>query len=158
MGRGREREKNFGGSCSRIMHGRSTWYHIGLCIPIIQCRDEARRVFTDQATYIAGRGGGGCTQFVHGHSRMIIDSLTSLLCRDGARRVFTNQRQIYCLHQARSAVRCSASRMKGELHPSKNRKRLRMQRFGDIISMLLSMLIHVVIRTSAPCAYFLAYG
>ena len=27
----------------------------------------------------------------------------------------------HCLHQARSAVRCSASRMKGEVHPSKNR-------------------------------------
>ena len=44
-----------------------------------------------------------------------------LLCQDGARRVFTNQADITCLHQARSAVRCSASRMKGELHPSKNR-------------------------------------
>ena len=27
----------------------------------------------------------------------------------------------HCLNQARSAVRCWASRMKGELHPSKNR-------------------------------------
>ena len=26
-----------------------------------------------------------------------------------------------CLHEARSAVRCLASRMKGELHPPKNR-------------------------------------
>ena len=27
----------------------------------------------------------------------------------------------HCLHQARIAVRCLASRMKGELHPTKNR-------------------------------------
>ena len=27
----------------------------------------------------------------------------------------------HCLHQARSAVRCTASRMKGELHPAKSR-------------------------------------
>ena len=27
----------------------------------------------------------------------------------------------HCLYRARSAVRCSASRLKGELHPTKNR-------------------------------------
>ena len=37
---------------------------------------------------------------------------------------FSPTRGRHCLHQARSVVRCSASRMKGELHPSsKNRAR-----------------------------------
>ena len=36
-------------------------------------------------------------------------------------RVFTDQAQISRVHQARSAVRCSASRINGELHAAKNR-------------------------------------
>ena len=40
--------------------------------------------------------------------------------QEGARRVFTDQGRYYCLHQARSAVRCSARCMKGELHPTKS--------------------------------------
>ena len=42
-----------------------------------------------------------------------------LQCREGARRVFTDQAGIAST-KARSAVRCSASRMKGELDPSTN--------------------------------------
>ena len=38
-------------------------------------------------------GGGGCTQLVHGRSRMTIDSR---MCWDGERRVFTNQADIAC--------------------------------------------------------------
>ena len=34
---------------------------------------------------------------------------------------FSPTRQDIALYQARSAASCSASRMKGELHPSKNR-------------------------------------
>ena len=48
------------------------------------------------------------THAMPGHSGMIID----LQCRDGARRVFANQGAGIRLHQARSAVRCSASHMK----------------------------------------------
>ena len=69
-----------------------------------------------EARHDTRRGGGGI-QFVHGPSRM---TLASLLCRDGARRVFTNQADIACTKRE-GAVRCSASRVKGELHPSKNR-------------------------------------
>ena len=66
------------------------------------------------------RGGGGeCSQFVHGRSRMTIDPRIPTMsgrstsgCHEPGRR---------CLHQARIAVRCSASRMTGELPPSKNR-------------------------------------
>ena len=41
-------------------------------------------------------------------------ALASLQCRDGAYRVFDDQTD-YHVHQARSVVGCSASRMKGEL-------------------------------------------
>ena len=59
---------------------------------------------------------------MHGRSRMTVDPRIPTMPlgrsmsgfhRPGRRR----------LHQARSAVRCSASRMKGELHPAKNRLR-----------------------------------
>ena len=46
---------------------------------------------------------------------MTIDPRTSLQFRDGARRGSTDQADI-CLHQARSAVTCSANRVKGELY------------------------------------------
>ncbi|CAN0426145.1 unnamed protein product [Laminaria digitata] len=52
-----------------------------------------------------------------GRSRITISQ--SLRCPDGARRVFTDHADI-CLHQARSAVRCSASRITGGLRPTKN--------------------------------------
>ena len=38
--------------------------------------------------------GGGCTQFVHGRSRLTIDPSIRTICRDGARRVFTSQEDI----------------------------------------------------------------
>ena len=47
-----------------------------------------------EVVVVLGGGGGGCTQFVHGRSRMTIDPRT--LCREGARRVFTNQADIAC--------------------------------------------------------------
>ena len=62
---------------------------------------------------------GGCTQFVRGRSRMAIDPRIPAMPGRGTSRF--HQRGRHWLHQARSAVRCSASRMKGELHPSKNR-------------------------------------
>ena len=68
---------------------------------------------------VGGRGGGGgCTQLVHGLSRMNIDPRIPTM--PGRSTSSFNQPGRHCLHQARSAVRCSASRMKGELHPSKN--------------------------------------
>ena len=65
----------------------------------------------------------GCTQFVHGRSRMTIRP--SLPCSAGTEHVdvFANQGQAFCLHQARrSAVRCSASRLKAGPIPSKSKK------------------------------------
>ena len=63
--------------------------------------------------------GGGCTQFVHDRSRKTIGLHIATV--PGRRTSGFHQPDRHGLHQARSAVRCSASRMKGELHPSKNR-------------------------------------
>ena len=68
---------------------------------------------------VEGGPGGNFTRFMHSRSLETIDPRTptrpgrnsSSLHRPGRNRV----------HQARSAVRCSGSRMKGELHPSQNR-------------------------------------
>ena len=65
-----------------------------------------------------GRGGGG-TQFVHGRSRMTV--YPRIPTMPGRSTSGYHQPGRRFLHQARDAVRCSASRMKGELHPSKNR-------------------------------------
>ena len=57
---------------------------------------------------------------MHGRSRKTIDPSHSF--NAGTVHVgFSPTMQAFaCLHQARSAVRCVASRMKGELHPTKN--------------------------------------
>ena len=71
--------------------------------------------------FIGVKRGRGGIHFMHSRSRMTIrytplhfpivsGRSTSGFHRPGR----------YWLHQARSAVRCSASRMKGELHPAKN--------------------------------------
>ena len=67
---------------------------------------------------IAGWEGGGCTQFVHGRSLMTINPRIPTM--PGRSASGFHQPARHCLHQARSAVRCSATRMMGELHPSKN--------------------------------------
>ena len=69
------------------------------------------------ALMVAARGGG--TQFVQGCSRMTIDARIPTM--PGRSTSGFHQPGRYRLHQARSAVRCSTSRMKVELHPSKNR-------------------------------------
>ena len=65
-----------------------------------------------------GRGAGG-TQCVHGRIRMTMDAHIPTI--PGRRTSGFDQPRRHCLHHARSAVRCSARRVKGELHPSKNR-------------------------------------
>ena len=67
----------------------------------------------------SGDAMGGCTQCVHGRSRMTIDPRIPTMA--GRSTSDFHQPGRHCLQQARSAVRCSASRMKSELHPSKNR-------------------------------------
>ena len=69
--------------------------------------------------FIRGGGGGGGYLVRACGSRMGIDPRKPTM--PGRSTSGLHQRGRYCLHQARSAVRCSASRMKGELHPSKNR-------------------------------------
>ena len=56
---------------------------------------------------------------MHGRSRMTTDPRIPTIPGQSTSGFHQPGRQR--LHQARSAVRCSASRMKGELHPSKNR-------------------------------------
>ena len=64
------------------------------------------------------KGEGVCAQFVHGRSRMTIDPRIPTM--PGRSTSGFHQPDRHCLHQARSAVKCSASRMRGKLHPSKN--------------------------------------
>ena len=45
---------------------------------------------------MAPPAGTGCTQLVHGRSRMTTGPRIPLLCRDGARRVFIDQADIAC--------------------------------------------------------------
>ena len=88
---------------------------------------------------------GGCTHFVHGRSRMTI--YPRILTMPGRNTSGFHQPGRHCLHQARSAVRCSASRMKSELHPSKNPARK--PDFGTLC--LLSCLWMI-----APMRYFVS--
>ena len=53
-----------------------------------------------------GKKTGGCTQFVHGRSRMAVDPRIPTMPR---RNTSGFQPGRHCLHQARSAVRCSAT-------------------------------------------------
>ena len=62
---------------------------------------------------------GGCTHVMHGRSRMTIDP--SMRTMPGRSTSGFQRRGRHYLHQPRSALRCSASRMKGELHPTKKR-------------------------------------
>ena len=66
----------------------------------------------------AGAAAEGGTQFVHGRSRLTIDPRIPTM--PGRSTSAFHQSGRHCLHQARSAMRCSAS-MKGELHPSQSR-------------------------------------
>ena len=54
---------------------------------------------------------------MHGRGLIIIDPLYNA----GREHVGFLPTRPTCLHQARSAMRCSASRMKGELHATKTR-------------------------------------
>ena len=71
-----------------------------------------------------GTGGGVLDRrdvlvLMHGRSRMTIDPRIPKMPGRSTSGFHRPGRP--CLHQARSAVRCPASRMKGELHPTKNR-------------------------------------
>ena len=70
--------------------------------------------------FLFGRGGGGgMLKIMHGHNGMTIDPRILEMPRRSTLGFRRPGR--HCLHQARSAVRCWASRTKGELHPTKNR-------------------------------------
>ena len=64
------------------------------------------------------RYGGGCTHFMHSRSRVSIDRRVPAM--PGRRTPGFHRPGRHRVHETRSAVRCSTSRMKGELHPAKN--------------------------------------
>ena len=91
-------------------------------IPIAAAACSNDRCNNIESTWMherAGWAGGRCTQLVHSRSRMTIDPPIPTM--PGRSTSGFHQPGRHCLHQARGAVRCSASRMKGGLHPSKNR-------------------------------------
>ena len=63
-------------------------------------------------------GGGSVVITMDGRSRMTIDPRIPTM--PGRRKSDFHGPGRYCWHQARSTVRCSASRMKNELHPTEN--------------------------------------
>ena len=65
------------------------------------------------------RGGEGVLIVVHSRSVTSIDACIPEMSERNT--PCLHRPRSYCLHQARSAVVCSASRMAGELHPTKNR-------------------------------------
>ena len=60
-----------------------------------------------------------CTHATHGRSRATIN--LGIPTKAGRSTSGFHRPGRHCLHRARSAVRCSASRMKGERHPIKKR-------------------------------------
>ena len=73
--------------------------------------------------FFTGRGGGildrrDVLDVMHGRNRMTIDPRIPTMPGRSMSDFHRPGRQ--CLHQARSAVRCPASRMTGELHPTTN--------------------------------------
>ena len=88
----------------------------------------------------------GGIPFVHSGSPTTVDPGIPLLCRDGARRCFANQADIACTK--REAMRCSASRKKGELHAISPRNR---KSFTALASIPLVSEIGHHIRFSTGC-------
>ena len=79
----------------------------GFCLYHLTCISCYRRV----------KGGGG-TQFMHRRSLNMIDPRTPTM--PGRSTLGFHRPGRHCVHQARSVVRCSASRIKDELHPTKS--------------------------------------
>ena len=65
-------------------------------------------------------GGERCTHVTHGRSRMTIDPRIPTM--PGQRTSGFHRPGKHCLHQARRAVKCWASRMECEVHPAGNRE------------------------------------
>ena len=90
------------------------------------CVDKKQAKTSGQISEREGGGGRGgipgrryVLDLMHGRSDMTIDPrIPTMTGRSMSGFHWPGRR---CVHQARSAVRCPASRMKGELHPIKNR-------------------------------------
>ena len=97
---------------------------------------ECRTLCAVEMKATIGGGEGGCTQFVHGHSRMTIDPRIPTM--PGRSTSGFHQPGRHCLHQASTKRR----EVFGESHEG----------------WAASFQEPLVRRTSAPSAYFLAYG
>ena len=105
--------------CNCLMGALPYSHYVKRSFPVCGVRVLHPAQMTQLDNHHMGRGGGGGAQFVHGRSRMTIDPRTPTMPRRSTSGFCQSGK--HCLHQARSAVRCSANRMKGELHPTKNR-------------------------------------
>ena len=85
-------------------------------------------------------GREGVLVIMHGRSRMTVDPRTPTM--PGRSTPVFHRLGRHCLHRARSAVRRWASRMKGELHDTKNRcwRRIFLQ-MDDNINQLTYVLV-----------------
>ena len=92
---------------------------LGCCCVQIVIRPMFEGLLRRAAVARARRPGGGILIFMHGRSRMTLDPRVPTM--PGRSTSGFHRLGRHCLQQARSAVRCLASPMKGELHPTKNR-------------------------------------
>ena len=103
---------------------------------------------------VGGAGGVGVYSiFMHGRCRMTIDARIPTMPARSTSGFHRPGR--HCLHQVRSAVRCSASRMKGELHPAQNRflggLRLLVRTFLDMDDSLELIKLFSGVASSTEC-------
>ena len=97
-----------------ILDGDSVGAAQGEAKDIVQARLEKRR------SELSSRTDGG-TYVMHGRSSKTIDPRIPTMTGWRGQSTWGFHRPgKHCLHQARSAVSYSASRMKSELHPAKN--------------------------------------
>ena len=140
------REPGQGGGGTQCVHGRSRMT-IDPRIPIVPARStsglhQLRNNFWKlHFLFPRARTGGGGSQCVHGRKRMTIDPRIPIAPARSASGFHQPGR--HGLHQARIALRCSASRIKGELHPRIARK----TDFGTLCLRSCS-------RMTAPMTYF----
>ena len=87
-------------------------------VPKPLCDEQRPSTCVEEAPFGVARGGGGA-QFVHYRSRMTTDPRIPTM--PGRSTSGFHQPGRHGLRQPRGAVRCSASRMNGELRSSRNR-------------------------------------
>ena len=80
---------------------------------------DSARIYSLGNDIKKGSGEGDGLNAMHGRIRLTIDPRIPIM--PGRSTTGFHRRDRHCLHQARGAVRCSASRIKGGLHAARNR-------------------------------------